>query len=117
VLRLDNALFAAAVDRVATISSDQVRAVRLAVETGRMTLSVHNIDASHAAEEMEAEYEGERFEVGFNARYVLDVTAQIAGEVIELRFADHPGAAANEPALVLDPTDADVQYILMPLRA
>jgi DNA polymerase-3 subunit beta len=117
VLRLDNALFAAAVDRVATISSDQVRAVRLAVETGRMTLSVHNIDASHAAEEMEAEYEGEPFEVGFNARYVLDVTAQIAGEVIELRFGEHSGAPASEPALVLDPTDADVQYILMPLRA
>ena len=118
VMTLDNALFAAAVDRVATISTEQSRAVKLSVESGRMTLTVRNMDAGQAVEELEVDYEGEPFEIGFNARYILDVTSQIGGEIAEFRFAEHAGGATVlDPTLVLDPTDAGVQYVLMPLRA
>ncbi|HVN02242.1 MAG TPA: DNA polymerase III subunit beta [Caulobacteraceae bacterium] len=118
VLTLDNALFAAAVDRVATISTEQSRAVRLSVESGRITLTVRNMDAGQAVEEVEVDYDGEPFEIGFNARYILDVTSQIGGEIAEFRFAEHGGGATVlDPTLVLDPTDAGVQYVLMPLRA
>ena len=114
VMMLDNALFASAVDRVATISTDQSRAVRLLVEQGRLTLSVRNIDASNASEELEADYDGDPLEVGFNARYLLDVATQLGGDSAELRLAENAGV---DPALVLDPTDAGVQYVLVPLRA
>ncbi len=118
VMTLDNALFAAAVDRVATISTEQSRAVRLSIESGRMTLTVRNMDAGQAVEELEVDYEGEPFEIGFNARYILDVTTQIGGEIAEFRFPEHAGGATVlDPTLVLDPTDAGVQYVLMPLRA
>jgi len=118
VMTLDNALLGAAVDRVATISNEQSRAVKLAVESGRMTLTVRNMDAGQAVEELEVDYEGDPFEIGFNARYILDLTAQVGGEIVEFRFADHDGGATIlDPALVLDPTDPAVQYVLMPLRA
>jgi DNA polymerase III subunit beta len=118
LMTVDNALLAAAVDRVATISNEQSRAVKLAVEPGRMTLTVRNMDAGQAIEELEVDYEGAPFEIGFNARYILDLTAQIGGEIAEFRFADHDGGATIlDPALVLDPTDSAVQYVLMPLRA
>ncbi len=118
VMMLDNALFGAAVDRVATISNEQSRAVKLSVETGRMTLTVRNMDAGQAVEELEVDYDGEPFEIGFNARYLLDLTAQIGGELAEFRFAEHTGGATVlDPTLVLDPTDANAQYVLMPLRA
>ena len=118
VMTLDNALFAAAVDRVATISTEQSRAVKLSIESGRMTLTVRNMDAGQAVEELEVDYEGEPFEIGFNARYMLDVAAQIGGEIAEFRFAEYAaGATGLDPTLVLDPTDAGVQYVLMPLRA
>ena len=117
VMMLDNALFAAAVDRVATISTEQSRAVKLSIESGRMTLTVRNMDAGQAVEELEVDYDGEPFEIGFNARYILDVTSQIGGEIAEFRFAEHAGGATVlDPTLVLDPTDPDVQYVLMPLR-
>jgi DNA polymerase-3 subunit beta len=117
-MTLDNALFAAAVDRVATISTEQSRAVKLAIESGRMTLTVRNMDAGQAVEELEVDYDGEPFEIGFNARYILDVTSQIGGDIAEFRFAEHAGGATVlDPTLVLDPTDAGVQYVLMPLRA
>ncbi|MEO6338993.1 MAG: DNA polymerase III subunit beta [Caulobacteraceae bacterium] len=108
---IDNAMFAAAVDRVATISAEKSRSVKMAVETGRLILTVRNMEAGQAVEEVEIDYEGDSFEIGFNARYLLDVAGQIQGEMAEFRFAD-----PSSPTLVLDPADAGVQYVLMPLR-
>jgi DNA polymerase III subunit beta len=118
VMTVDNALFAAAVDRVATISSEKSRSVKLSVETGRVVLTVRNMETGQAVEELEVDYEGDPFEIGFNARYLMDVTAQIVGETAAFRFADRAASATMlDPVLVLDPKDADVQYVLMPLRA
>ena len=118
VMTVDNALFAAAVDRVATISSEKSRSVKLSAERGRIVLTVRNMESGQAVEELEVDYDGEPFEIGFNARYLLDVTAQIGGELTEFRFADRAASATMlDPVLVLDPTDPHVQYVLMPLRA
>jgi DNA polymerase-3 subunit beta len=72
---------------------------------------VRNIEAGQAVEEAEIEYDNDTLDIGFNARYILDVMAQIGGETVELRFSD-----ASSPTLVLDPADNGVQYVLMPLR-
>jgi DNA polymerase-3 subunit beta len=111
IVLLDNKLFAQAVDRVATISSEKSRSVRMAIEPGKVILTVRNMEAGQATEEVEIDYSGEPFELSFNARYLLDVTDQISGEIAEFRFG-----GPNDPALVLDPIDADVKYVLMPLR-
>jgi len=118
VLTADNVLFAAAVDRVATISSEKSRSVKLAVEPGKVVLTVRNMETGQAQEELEVDYEGAPFEIGFNARYLLDVSAQVGAELIEMRFAERaPSVAMLDPVLVLDPTDAAAQFVLMPLRA
>ena len=110
-LTLDNKLFAQAVDRVATISAEKSRSVKLAIEPGKMVLTVRNMEAGQGVEELEVDYEGEAFEIGFNARYLLDVTDQIQADTAELRFAD-----PASPTLVVDPADPGAQYVLMPLR-
>ena len=111
IVRVDAKLFAQAVDRVATISAEKSRSVRMAIESGRVVLTVRNMEAGQAVEELEIDYDGDAFELSFNARYLMDITDQISGGQAELRFG-----GPNDPALVLDPGDADVQYILMPLR-
>jgi DNA polymerase-3 subunit beta len=111
VVMIDNGLFAQAVDRVATISAEKSRSVKLALEPGKLVLTVRNMEAGQAVEELEVDYDGEAFEIGFNARYLLDVAGQIQGESAEFRFAD-----PASPTLVLDPVDRGVQYVLMPLR-
>jgi DNA polymerase III subunit beta len=111
VALIDNALFAAAVDRVATISAGKSRSVKLALEPGKLVLTVRNMEAGQAVEEIEIDYDGDAFEIGFNARYLLDVAGQIQGETAEFRFAD-----PASPTLVLDPADPGVRYVLMPLR-
>jgi len=85
--------------------------VKMAVESGKMTLTVRNMEAGQGVEELEMDYDGEPFEIGFNARYLLDVAGQIEGEEAEMRFND-----PSSPTLVLDPSDPGVQYVLMPLR-
>ncbi len=116
-MTIDNGLFAQAVDRVATISDEKIRSVKLAVEPGRVILTVRNMETGQATEEVEVDYDGEPFEIGFNARYLLDVTGLIGGENADFRFADHGGATTVlDATLVLDPTDPGVQFVLMPQR-
>ena len=108
---IDNTVFASAVDRVATISAEKSRSVKLAFELDRVTLTVRNMEAGQGVEEVEIGYSEEPFEIGFNARYLLDVAGQITGETAHFKFAD-----PASPTLVLDPGDPGVQYVLMPLR-
>jgi hypothetical protein len=60
---VDAKLFAQAVDRVATISAEKSRSVRMAIEPGRMILTVRNMEAGQAVEELEIDYSGESFEL------------------------------------------------------
>ena len=111
LLMVDRAPFAAAVDRVSTISSERGRAVKLAVADGKLTLSVTNPDSGSAVEELEVDYEAAAIDIGFNARYLLDITAQLDSDVALFKLAD-PGS----PTLILDRDGAAALYVLMPMR-
>ncbi len=110
-LRIANKDFAAAVDRVSTVSAERSRSVKLTLDGDRVTLTVNNPDQGLATEDLPAEYASEAMEIGFNARYLKDVTEQIDGPDAQFEFAD-PGS----PTLVRDPEDPSALYVLMPLR-
>jgi DNA polymerase-3 subunit beta len=110
-LIVDKTDFAAAVDRVSTISSERGRAVKLALSPGKLVLSVTNPDSGSATEELEVEYASDPLDIGFNSRYLLDIAAQIEGEVAVLRLAD-PGS----PTLIQDRDRPNALYVLMPMR-
>jgi DNA polymerase III subunit beta len=110
-LIVDRAPFAAAVDRVSTISSERGRAVKLAMADGKLTLSVTNPDSGSAVEELEVDYDAPPLDIGFNARYLLDITAQLDSDTALFKLAD-PGS----PTLVLDRDGASALYVLMPMR-
>ena len=110
-LVVDKADFASAVDRVSTVASERGRAVKLSIADGKLTLSVTNPDSGSATEEIEVEYAAEPIDIGFNSRYLLDITSQIEGSTAELKLAD-PGS----PTLVQDPDKRGALYVLMPMR-
>ncbi|HWP25183.1 MAG TPA: DNA polymerase III subunit beta [Xanthobacteraceae bacterium] len=110
-LQVQKKEFEAAIDRVSTISSERGRAVKFSLSGGRLVLSVTNPDSGSAIEELEVEYAAEPLEIGFNARYLLDIAAQLDGEVAVLRFAD-PGS----PTLIQDKDAKGALYVLMPMR-
>ncbi len=111
-LNVDRASFAVAVDRVSTIASDRGgKAVKLSIKEGNLELSVTNPDHGTATEEIAVEFEPEAFEIGFNARYLLDIIGQIKSDNAVFLFND-----AGSPTLVKEDGDAKALYVLMPMR-
>ncbi len=110
-LVVDKKEFEAAVDRVSTVASERGRAVKLSISGGKLMLSVTNPDSGSATEEVEVDYESEPLDIGFNSRYLLDIAAQIEGEVAVLKLAD-PGS----PTLIQDKDSKGALYVLMPMR-
>jgi DNA polymerase-3 subunit beta len=110
-LEVEAGRFAEAVDRVSTISSERGRAVKLNLEGEKLVLSVNNPDSGSASEEIEVSYNGDPLEIGFNARYLLDIAGQLDHEMARFDLAD-PGS----PALVHDVSDEAALYVLMPMR-
>ncbi len=110
-LEVDSKLFAEAIDRVSTISSEKSRAVKFIIEPERLTLAVNSPDSGSATEEVAAGYGSESMEIGFNARYVLDIMGQISGDSVKLSLAD-----SAAPTLVQDVGDDSALYVLMPMR-
>ncbi|MDX1540900.1 MAG: DNA polymerase III subunit beta [Geminicoccaceae bacterium] len=104
-------LLSEAVDRVATISTEKSRAVKLAVDDGRLKLLAVSPDAGRAEEEIDVAFSGESLEIGFNARYILDMSLQIDGDDIEILMSD-----AGSPTIIKDPKDDSTLYVLMPMR-
>ena len=102
---------AEAVDRVATISTEKSRAVKLGLANGRLKLTAISPEAGRAEEEIDVTFSGEALEIGFNARYILDMSSQIDGDEVEIAIAD-----AGSPTVVRDPRDVRTLYVLMPMR-
>ncbi len=103
--------FTDGVDRVATISTDKARAVKLSLAPGTVTISAVSADAGRAVEEIDADYQGEPLEIGFNARYILDMLAEVDGPKVRFEMS-----SAAAPTLVRDPEDTGTLYVLMPMR-
>jgi DNA polymerase-3 subunit beta len=107
--------FAEAVDRVSTISTEKSRAVKLAIvpgaNGGSLAVSATSPENGTAVEEIDATYLAEPIEIGFNSRYLLDITAQIDGEGAQFAMSD-----SASPTIVRDRADPSALYVLMPMR-
>ncbi len=110
-MTVDRRMFAEAVDRVSTIASEKSRAVKISLKKGSMILSASSPEYGSANEELEIGYDGPAIEIGFNARYLLDITGQLQGSEAEFKLAD-----AASPTLLGDASDASALYVLMPMR-
>ncbi len=111
VMEVDSKAFAAAVDRVATISTEKSRAVKLALKPEGLELSATSPEAGSASEQLTVAYSATPIEVGYNSRYLLDIASQIEGENARFLLAD-----ALAPTIVRDPSDDGALYVLMPMR-
>lgn len=110
-LEVDAGDFAKAVDRVATVSSERSRAVKLTLDEDRLVLSVNAPDSGAATEELPVAYGDEALEIGFNAKYLHEIASQIDRENAVFLF-NGPGDAA----LIREGGDASAIYVVMPMR-
>jgi len=110
-MEVDAADFAKAVDRVATVSSERSRAVKLQLDEDRVILSVNAPDSGAAEEELAVAYGDERLEIGFNAKYLLEIASQVDRENAVFLFN-----SAGDPTLMREGNDMSAVYVVMPMR-
>jgi DNA polymerase-3 subunit beta len=111
LLKLDPRSFEEGVDRVSTIATEKTRAVKMALDRDRITLSVTSPENGTAAEDVPGDYAAQPFEIGFNSRYLLDILGQIEGDIVEVHLAD-----ASAPTLIRENDKSPALYVLMPMR-
>ncbi|WP_375422665.1 DNA polymerase III subunit beta [Sphingomonas sp. Tas61C01] len=111
ILKIDPKSFMQGVDRVSTIATEKTRAVKMALDRDKITLSVTSPENGTAAEEVPGEYVALPFEIGFNSRYLMDILGQIDGDTVEVHLAD-----AAAPTLIRENDKAQALYVLMPMR-
>jgi len=110
-MEVDAAEFARAVDRVATVSSERSRAVKLSLDEDRLVLSVNAPDSGAAEEELAVAYGDERLEIGFNAKYLLEIASQVDRENAVFLFN-----SSGDPTLMREGNDMTAVYVVMPMR-
>jgi DNA polymerase III subunit beta len=110
-LEVDAAEFAQAVDRVSTVSSERSRAVKLSLDEDRLVLTVNAPDSGAAEEELAVAYGDEPLEIGFNAKYLLEIAGQVDRENAVFLFN-----SSGDPTLMREGNDESAVYVVMPMR-
>lgn len=109
---VDAKSFAAAVDRVATVAADKLRVIKVQVSNNMITLSAASHELGSATEEIPVDYASdETIEIGFNAKYLLDIAQQIGDDEAKIMLAD-----GTSPALIRGMNDNESLFVLMPMR-
>lgn len=100
-----------ALRRVALLSVERSKAVRVELSSGSLRLSATNPDLGEASEELDVDYAGESISVGFNARYLLDSLGAFRTKEIELGLEDE-----MSPAVLRPTEDPETLAVVMPMR-
>jgi DNA polymerase-3 subunit beta len=100
-----------ALRRVALLSSERSRAVKLEMSTGLLKLSSNNPDLGEASEEIDVDYTGDEIGIAFNARYLMDCLSACDAKEVRLSFQDQ-----LSPAQIVPTSDDDSLAVVMPMR-
>ena len=100
-----------ALRRTSIMSRERTNAVRLDLESGKITLISMNPDVGEAREELAAQYKGEQMSVGYNARYLMDILQAMEGESVSLELQE-----PLSPTLLLEAGNEDYKCVVMPMR-
>ena len=101
---------ATAVDRVSVVA-ERTRAIKMITGQNHVSITTSSSELGSAQEEIDAAYNGDVLEIGYNFRYLLDILAEITGDTVKISFAD-----ASSPSVIYDTSDNSAVFVLMPMR-
>ncbi len=110
-IELDREQFRDTLSRVAILSNEKFRGIRLRMNEGVMTLHSNNPENESAEEEIDISYSGELFEIGFNVTYMLEAVNHLEGNTIKLELS-----TPDSSALLHSDDDPETRYVVMPIR-
>lgn len=104
-------LLLGALARVAILTSDKFKGVRLILSSEQLRISSTNAEQEEAQEDIAIEYQGEILDIGFNVQYLIEVLTTLHTDTVCLSLLDQ-----NSSALLTTATDPDFRYVVMPMR-
>jgi DNA polymerase-3 subunit beta len=113
-LSLGREVLQSAIRRVSLLSSERNRAIKVALEEGRLELSASSPELGEARESVPTPYQGEAMEVGFNAQYLLDFLSVVGSEQVLLEMRDGESQGLMKPGAPAE--GDDYRYVVMPMR-
>ena len=102
-----------AVHRVALLTGDRARAIKLEFAPERLVISAANPDLGEAVEELVCEYQGESFKIGMNPDYLSHFLSAVDTDRIELELKDENTQCVGRP---VEGKDSRYLCVIMPMR-
>jgi DNA polymerase-3 subunit beta len=109
----------AAIERVAQFADERSKAIRLRLGNSEMKVHSSISDTGESEESIPVDYNGDEFEIGFNAQYLVDFLRSVTQTEVEFHFKDANSAGELRPrAVSADPGSAETvyRYVVMPMR-
>lgn len=103
--------FLEALRRVSIIASDKTWGIRFSLEKGKLSIEADNPDLGKAKEKLDVDYKGASLQIGFNARYFIDLLSEMTGKEISIELGGD-----LDPALIRPCDGSDYLGVIMPMR-
>ena len=103
-----------AIDRVSAVAANEdtkSKAIKFCIENNSLSLSVESQSKGSANEMIDVNYSGDKVDIGFNSKYIIDICNEVDGDEISISLSD-----SISPAIILDKTDENLFFVLMPMR-
>ncbi|MGC4119026.1 MAG: DNA polymerase III subunit beta [Myxococcales bacterium] len=110
-LKLSRTSLLETLKRISLLSEEKSHAVRVELSEGRLRISSQNPDLGEAHEDVTVDYNGKKVEVGFNARYLVDVLGVMGTDEVSLEMVDEQSPGVLRPA-----GDKSYTAVIMPMR-
>ncbi len=111
IIEINREKLLSAVDRVSTIANEKSPVIKFKLLKNVINLNTINNDNSTATEDLNLEYDGDEFEIGFNSKYIMDIVNNLEDEIINLKFKD-----GSSPIIAQENSNSNLVYVLMPMR-
>lgn len=111
LLQVERTTLQAALQRVAILTNDKFKGVRVNLEPGLLRLTSINAEQEEAQEEIDIDYQGDAIEIGFNIAYLIDALANMPSDQVRIELQD-----GNSSALLTMPDEPNFKYVVMPMR-
>jgi DNA polymerase III subunit beta len=111
IILLEREVLLDALRRVSIIASDKTWGIRLSLEKNALSIEADNPDLGNARETLDVDYKGSGLQIGFNARYFIDILTEMTSKNVRLELGED-----LDPAVVRPADDSDYLGVVMPMR-
>ncbi|MFT5503274.1 MAG: DNA polymerase-3 subunit beta [Gammaproteobacteria bacterium] len=110
-LEVDRTLLRNSMNRIAILSNEKYRGIRLTLNKDNLSIQANNPDQEEAEEELAVVYDEGDMEIGFNVTYIIDILGVLSSEKVQIKLKD-----ANSSCIISDSNDESSLYVVMPMR-